>query len=76
MGKYIQSARAIDDNCALVAESVRLDFCDLVLIFENHLSRVPHTDIEARSEMEKARATAERGLKLSQVLVDLLRSQE
>ena len=69
----VQSTEGREDDPARVAESVQRDFSDLIRIFERSLASLPATDSEARAHVAKAKAAAERGLKLSRELIEVLR---
>jgi len=78
MGKHHGQAFAFSDiratNATRLAQSVRRDFSDLVVIFDRQLGRLTDADREARSHMVRAKAAAERGLRLSQDLIEALRA--
>ena len=54
------------------AQSVRTDFTSLLDIFDRQLEQL--TDAESRSHLLQAKAAAERGLELSELLLDLMRA--
>jgi hypothetical protein len=62
------------DDAASVARSLQKDFIGLIAIFDRQLANGSAVRQEAQSKISDARAAAERGLKLSQELVDLLRT--
>jgi hypothetical protein len=67
------AARVCDETHAvLLARSVRRDFVDLVAIFDQQLSTSPRSDRQGRFHLAKARAAAERGLRLSQELIEAM----
>ena len=55
-----------------LARSVRRDFVDLVAIFDLQLSSPPEIDGQERFHISKAKAAAERGLRLSQELIEAM----
>lgn len=59
---------------AVAVESVRRDFSELVDLFDRHLASVGD-DYEGRAHLVEARAAAERGLKLSLSLLDMLKTR-
>jgi len=69
-----ETVRSGPYEAASVTESVQQDFRGLIAIFNRHLAEAPQVVGEARSTIAQAKAAAERGLKLSQQLLDLLRS--
>ena len=56
------------------ANSVRNDFGELIAIFDRRLASLADADNVERSCILEARAVAERGLKLSQELIERLRT--
>ena len=58
------------------AEALRSDFDQLIAVFDQRLASHPGADGEVRSNILEAKAAAERGRKLSQDLIELLRSDE
>jgi hypothetical protein len=46
------------------------DFTDLIAIFDRQVSSLPAYDSRARAHVARARAAAERGLRLSQDLIE------
>jgi hypothetical protein len=77
MDKFGHVARASDDwssfDSSSVAETVAKDFSGLVAMFDRHLKTSASRDSEALAVL-KARAAAERGLELSQRLLELTRN--
>jgi hypothetical protein len=75
MDKYSQLAgMSVDgsfDDPSVTADSLRSDFSGLIEIFDRHLMRVPSGDGQARLHISKAKAAAERGLRLSHQLIAL-----
>jgi len=71
----VASARAewVEDNAASVAESVEKDFSGLIEIFGSQLAGSADVEDRARSALSEAKAAAERGLKLSRQLIELLK---
>src|SRR4051812_43863253 len=71
----VASARAewVGDNAASVAESVEKDFSGLIEIFGSQLASSADVEDAAKSAISEAKAAAERGLKLSRQLIELLR---
>jgi hypothetical protein len=62
-------------KAAEAAELVRRDFDALVDVFDRQLAILSANESENRSHVTKAKAAAERGLKLSQQLIQILREQ-
>ena len=62
------------DDASSVVQSLRDDFLGLIAIFDRQLANGSGVSPAARSKIAEARAAAERGLRLSQNLVELLRS--
>lgn len=56
------------------ANSVRNDFSELIAIFDRRLASLADPDDVERSRILEARAVAERGLQLSQELIERLRT--
>ena len=56
------------------AESVRGDFGQLIAVFDRRLASLSDADGGARSHILEAKAAAERGCKLSDKLMELLRT--
>jgi hypothetical protein len=75
MDKYSQLSRISADwsseEPSATADSLQSDFTDLIEIFDRHLKRVPAGDGQARLHIAKARAAAERGLRLSHQIIAL-----
>jgi hypothetical protein len=63
-------------DVSIAAESVRSDFGELVALFNRHLDALSHHDSEARRHIAEARAAAERGLRLSNELVALMKTAD
>jgi hypothetical protein len=59
-----------------VAESVHSDFTSLISMLDRQLANVPESEERARAHILQARAGAERGLRLSAKLIELLRTAE
>lgn len=62
-------------QCASSASAVAQDFAALAKIFDRQLKLVSPSDHETRSCIEKAKEAAERGLRLSQQLIDGAKSR-
>jgi hypothetical protein len=62
------------DIATSVAQSLRNDFVGLIAIFDRQLANEIAADGKTRSNTHYAKATAERGLSLSQELIQLLRT--
>jgi hypothetical protein len=60
-------------DSAAAANSVRSDFIELIALFDRRLASLPDAEDHERSHLTKAKAVAERGLKLSQELIERLR---
>ena len=60
---------------AEAAELVRRDFDALVDVFDRQLAILSAHESERRSHVTKAKAAAERGLKLTRRLIHILRDQ-
>jgi hypothetical protein len=64
------------DDAASIAQSLRNDFIALIAVFDRQrVSGSEHLE-EARANISIARAAAERGLRLSEQLVELLRGTD
>jgi len=78
MDKYKRQLDASEisyaDDASITAESVRSDFSELVALFDRHLDALSDGDSRARKHISQARAAAERGLKLSDDLIALMRT--
>ena len=61
-GQYLDPART--------AQTVQRDFSDLVKIFDCQLANLPQSESPARSHIVRAKAAAERGLQLSEKLIE------
>jgi len=70
------SAPELEDDSFATAESVRVDFMQLIAILDRRLANLPEADGEVRAQVLDARDAALRGLTLSQELVDTLRSPD
>lgn len=57
------------------AEQVHRDFTALLRVFEEQLASASADDSLRRSPIAQARAAAERGLKLSEQLIEMLRAR-
>ena len=68
------SDASYQDNAAVAAESIRSDFSDLISMLERQLANLSDADDRAQYHLQEARAAAERGLKLSRQLIELLRA--
>jgi hypothetical protein len=64
----------LSDDPPLSVESLQNDFSGLIRVFDRHLKALPPEDRQARSHILQARAAAERGLRLSRELIDLVKS--
>jgi len=53
---------------------VRRDFTALLRVLDEQLARLPTNEGDRRSHIAEARIAAERGLKLSEKLIDMLRA--
>jgi hypothetical protein len=67
------SERIDHGEACLAADSLRRDFNQLIRIFDASFARLPNTDAEMRSHVSDAKLAAERGRKLSEDLIELLR---
>jgi len=77
MDKYkCTNSECDDDDSIAVAESVRRDFRELLAMLDRQLANVGETDARALSHFLEAKAAAERGLKLSELLVESLGNPE
>jgi Na+/H+ antiporter NhaB len=54
---------------------VRRDFSALLKVFEEQLAISSDNEVERRVHINEARSAAERGIKLSNELIDMLRSR-
>ena len=63
-------------DAAFVTESVRKDFSGLIAVFDRQLESAPQVNGEVRSTIADARAAAERGLRLSEQLIEILRNPD
>jgi hypothetical protein len=64
------------DDTIAVAESVRSDFRELITMLERQLANVGECDAQARSHILEAKAAAESGLKLSEMLLESIKTSE
>jgi hypothetical protein len=64
------------DDASLSAEMLRSDFSGLVEIFDRHLHALCAEDGQARMHVAKAKAAAERGLRLSHDLIALVKTPD
>jgi hypothetical protein len=62
-------------KAAEAAEMVRRDFSALLKVFEEQLAISSDNEVERRVHINEARSAAERGIKLSKELIDMLRSR-
>jgi hypothetical protein len=62
------------DDPFKTAQSVRADFDRLIDVFDRRLASLLDANGEARAHLLEAKAAAERGRKLSQELIEVLRS--
>ena len=79
MDRYSRSAFAKiedenEDGVASAAESVCSDFAELIQVFDQQLARLSDASKRERAHIADARAAAERGLRLSQQLSNMLRT--
>jgi hypothetical protein len=58
-----------DVGALSAAEAVHRDFAELVMLFDRQLASLPASDNQARLHVTKAKAAAERGLRLSKELL-------
>ena len=75
MGKRHRADTAIEldeDTAASVAQSLRDDFVGLIAIFDRQLANRDFAACNKRSKISDAKAAAERGLTLSEELIELL----
>jgi len=64
------------EDATVAAESVHKDFSELVSLLDQQLANLSEGEGRARSHILEARAAAERGLKLSKQLIELLRTSD
>jgi len=64
----------LSDGAPVAAESLQNDFNGLIEIFDRHLAALPPDDGLARKHISQARAAAERGLRLSRELIELVKA--
>ena len=64
----------LPDDAPLTAESLQTDFNGLIAIFDRHLAALSPDDNQARKHIAQAKAAAERGLRLSRELIDLVKA--
>ena len=62
------------DGAPQTAESLQNDFSGLIAIFDRHLAALSPEDSQARKHITQAKAAAERGLRLSRELIDLVKA--
>jgi hypothetical protein len=78
MDKYRNPMAASGDlqnaDTPLIAESLQGDFRGLLEIFDRHLESLSPDDNEARNRITQAKAAAERGLKLSRELLEVMKA--
>lgn len=63
-------------DAPLTAESLRNDFNGLIEIFDRHLAALSPDDGQARRHIAQAKAAAERGLRLSRELIELVKTPD
>ncbi|MFL6735385.1 MAG: hypothetical protein ACJ8EY_11915 [Sphingomicrobium sp.] len=68
------NAPEMEDGSFSTAESVRSDFDQLIAVLDRRLANLSEADKEFRAHIVDARDTAVRGLKLSEELMEALRS--
>ena len=76
MDRFSRSAFARtedEEDTALAAQSVCKDFRKLIQVFDQRLDQLSDATRRERSHIVEARAAAERGLRLSQQLIGMLR---
>ena len=66
------SGEWVQEDATSVAQAVEQDFSALIAVFNGHLDSGIDLGAEAKSALSEARGAAERGLKLSRRLIDLL----
>lgn len=69
-----ESQTFAQDDAASIAQSLRDDFLALIAVFDSQRVNSAAQLDEARSSISVARTAAERGLQLSEQLVELLRA--
>lgn len=78
MNKYERASGASEkfdqSGAAHAAEAIQRDFHQLITIFDRQLGSLAHDDLSTQSHISEAKRAAERGLKLVDGLVDLLRT--
>jgi hypothetical protein len=62
------------DKASDVAELVRRDFTALLRIFDEQLANLSAHESDQRPHLHQAKVAAERGLKLSEQLIEMLRA--
>jgi hypothetical protein len=67
------SGEWVQEDPSAIAQAVEQDFSALIAIFNDHLDGDKGLGVDTKSALSDARAAAERGLKLSHRLIDLLR---
>ena len=69
------TAEQLDQDDAIsVAHSLQEDFVGLIAIFDRQLASISVAGSEVRSKISHAKTAAQRGLRLSQELAEMLRS--
>lgn len=63
-------------DCLDPVLSVAQDFAALVALFDRQLELLPASDRDTRLHVQRARAAAERGARLSERLLEQVRSRE
>lgn len=78
MNKSTRTSGISDDwqaaDAPVAAKSLQNDFNGLIEIFDRHLAALSPEDGMARKHISQARAAAERGLRLSRELVELVKA--
>lgn len=64
------------DDTTVIAESVRSEFRELITILKRQLANIGEGDAHARSHILEAKSAAERGLKLSEMLLESFKAPE
>jgi len=72
--RSVQTNASVEHDVAAIAENLRSDFVALTAVLDRHLTMGGSCYDCAMARLSDARAAAERGLRLSEQLVELLHS--
>lgn len=72
--RSVQTNASVEHDVAAIAENLKSDFIALTAVLDRHLTVGCNCYEGAAARLSDARAAAERGLRLSEQLVELLHS--